>query len=203
MRKYLQLIRIKHYLKNMLIFFPLFFSGNLFDITYLTKILYAFISFCFICSVVYIIKDKEKDKLHKEKKKRPIASGKVSIKEAYIAITILLILSTVFFAFAHIDIKNCIYLIIYLIINIFYSFGLKNIPLIDITILVSGFLIRVLYGGAVVNVEISNWLYLTVISMAFYLVIGKRRNEVINYDNLSNQVQQLMIYSLINSFGVL
>ena len=65
---------------------------------------------------------------------------------------------------------------------------MKNIPLIDITILVSGFLIRVLYGGAVINVEISNWLYLTVISMAFYLVIGKRRNEVINYKKSTRKV---------------
>jgi len=73
-----------------------------------------------------------------------------------------------------------IYIIIYVIINLFYSLGLKNIPLLDITILVSGFLIRVLYGGAVIDVEVSNWLYLTVISMAFYLVIGKRRNEIIS-----------------------
>jgi len=85
-----------------------------------------------------------------------------------------------FFVLSDANIMVGIYIIIYVIINLFYSLGLKNIPLLDITILVSGFLIRVLYGGAVIDVEVSNWLYLTVISMAFYLVIGKRRNEIIS-----------------------
>lgn len=183
MKNYLKLIRVKHYLKNLLIFFPLFFSNNLFNTNLFIKTILAFLSFCFACSIVYIIndiKDKEKDKLHEKKKNRPIASGKISIKKAYIVILLLTILSIICFLMSKINIKISIFIIVYILINILYSFGLKNIPLLDITILVSGFLIRVLYGGAVIDVEISNWLYLTVISMAFYLVIGKRRNEITN-----------------------
>ena len=70
------------------------------------------------------------------------------------------------------------FVILYVIINIFYSFGLKNLPLLDLAILVSGFLIRTLYGANIININISNWLYLTVISAAFYLGLGKRRNEI-------------------------
>lgn len=182
MKDYLRLIRVKHYLKNLLIFFPLFFSNNLININLFTQTTLAFLSFCFSCSIVYIIndiKDKEKDKLHEKKKNRPIASGKVSIKEAYILIFVLIILSIICFLIAGLDIKTGIYILVYIIINIFYSFGMKNIPLLDISLLASGFLIRVLYGAAVIDVEVSQWLYLTVISMAFYLVIGKRRNEII------------------------
>ena len=181
MKDYLKLIRVKHYLKNLLIFFPLFFSSNLFKVDLLIKTILAFLSFSFACSIIYIINDindKEKDKLHEKKKHRPIASGKISIKKAYATVFVLSLLSIICFIISKADIKIAIYTLIYIVINLFYSFGLKNIPLIDISILVSGFLIRVLYGGAIIDVEVSNWLYLTVISMAFYLVIGKRRNEI-------------------------
>ena len=181
MKDYLKLIRVKHYLKNLLIFFPLFFSSNLFKVDLLIKTILAFLSFSFACSIIYIINDindKEKDKLHEKKKHRPIASGKISIKKAYATVFVLSLLSIICIIISKADIKIAIYTLIYIVINLFYSFGLKNIPLIDISILVSGFLIRVLYGGAIIDVEVSNWLYLTVISMAFYLVIGKRRNEI-------------------------
>ena len=181
MKDYLKLIRVKHYLKNLLIFFPLFFSSNLFKVDLFIKTILAFLSFSFACSIIYIINDindKEKDKLHEKKKHRPIASGKISIKKAYATVFVLSLLSIICFIISKADIKIAIYTLIYIVINLFYSFGLKNIPLIDISILVSGFLIRVLYGGAIIDVEVSNWLYLTVISMAFYLVIGKRRNEI-------------------------
>ena len=85
MKKYLKLIRVKHYIKNGLIFLPLFFSQNFLDFTLLGKMFLAFLSFSFACSIIYIINDindKEKDKLHEKKKHRPIASGKISIKKA-------------------------------------------------------------------------------------------------------------------------
>ena len=67
---------------------------------------------------------------------------------------------------------------IYILLNVLYSTGLKNILLADIVILVSGFLIRIIYGGKIDNVEVSGWLYLTVMSAAFFFALGKRRNEI-------------------------
>ena len=79
-------------------------------------------------------------------------------------------------------------LLLYLAINVAYSFGLKKKPIVDIVILVAGFLIRVLYGAVITDIELSNWLYLTVISGAFYMGLGKRRNEILKQGDKSREV---------------
>lgn len=193
MTNYLKLMRVKHYIKNFLIFIPLIFSGLFFDLTSIFASLLGFISFCLASSIVYIIndiKDVENDRKHKMKKHRPIASGKVSIKNAIILAIFLFIFSILFNQLIKVgDIKtNYIYILIYIFMNVGYSLGLKNIPLLDITILVFGFLIRVLYGASIIGVYVSNWLYLTVISTSFYLSLGKRRNEIIKTGTKSRKV---------------
>jgi 4-hydroxybenzoate polyprenyltransferase len=75
-------------------------------------------------------------------------------------------------------ITSTLLLALYFALNLGYSFGLKNIPIVDISILVAGFLIRILYGAFVTGITISNWLYLTVIALSFYFALGKRRNEL-------------------------
>ena len=157
MRNYLKLLRVKHYIKNLLVFFPLVFSKNITSTNILLVIL-GFIAFSFSSSAIYIINDImdiEKDKNHPTKKNRPIASGIISIKKALIIAIILLFIIigiTIYLSFNNHYIS--LYLIVYIIINIAYSLGLKNKPLIDIAILASGFLIRVLYGGALINIEV-------------------------------------------------
>ena len=183
MKNYIKLMRPKHYLKNILIMLPLVFSGSIFDVKKDIVTILGLLSFCFAASFVYVIndiKDREKDKLHEKKKNRPIASGMISVRNAIIFGVLLLVLSYVFNLLGTKQFLNMsyIYIIIYVLLNILYSFGLKDIPLLDVAILVSGFLIRVLYGSSLINVEISNWLYLTIISISFYLGLGKRRNEL-------------------------
>lgn len=194
MKDYLKLMRVKHYIKNGLIFLPLFFSQKLLNINILKSNLLGFISFSLLCSVIYIIndiKDIDKDRKHPKKKNRPLASNRISIKNAYILMTCLLILSLIINYFSSTS-TNIIYtyilLGVYLFLNILYSCGLKNIPLVDIAILVSGFIIRILYGSVLTGVSISNWLYLTVMSMAFYLVLGKRKKELEKNDSKSRNV---------------
>lgn len=192
MRNYLKLMRIHHYLKNVLIFLPLVFSQNLFNINLLSKTIFGFFSFSILSSIVYVIndiQDVEKDRRHSTKCKRPIASGAVSIKEAYIlAIVIAVVgISLNYFACGF-NVGAWIFVIMYLGFNLAYSMGLKNLPIIDITILVSGFLLRVLYGSAITSIEVSNWLYLTVIAMSFYLGLGKRRNELKTEGSKSRKV---------------
>lgn len=180
MKKYLMLLRIHHYIKNLLIFAALLCSGQLFNRTKFLSGLMAFISFCMISSVVYIIndiKDKEKDSKHPTKCHRPIAAGTISVRKACFVAFVLLIISVICNACTF-HISSTIMLILYLVLNLGYSFGLKNIPLVDVTILVSGFIIRILYGAFVTEITVSNWLYLTVIALAFYLALGKRRNEL-------------------------
>lgn len=183
MKDYIKLMRVKHYIKNFLIFFPLVFNKNIFNGKLFFATLLAFFAFSLVASTIYIIndiRDKEKDKQHPKKKNRPIASGKVSVKGAIILAIILLIVSFLLQLVATKKVMHIsyVYILIYMALNIAYSFGLKNIPIVDVLILASGFIIRVLYGASIGDIEVSNWLYLTILSLAFYLGLGKRRNEI-------------------------
>lgn len=180
--QYLKLMRVHHYLKNLLIFSSIIFSRNLFDFYLLKITIIGFISFSILASIVYIIndiKDVEKDRKHPKKCKRPIASGAVSVKSAYVLAGILFIIGMLLNVYiCKTNVAGWIVLLGYLLINFAYSMKLKNLPIIDITILALGFLFRVLYGSIIINIEISNWLYLTVLAISFYLGLGKRRNEL-------------------------
>ena len=181
MNKYCRLLRFKHWIKNMLIFCPLIFGIELLNTELLVKTIIGFFLFSFIASSIYIINDiydVNSDRMHPVKCKRPIASGEISIRKAWIIVCCLIIIVICFEILLNDKILGVLYLIVYLILNIAYSCGLKNYPIIDLIILVSGFLIRVLYGSEITDIKISGWLYLTVISFAFYLSLGKRRNEL-------------------------
>lgn len=180
MKQYIKLMRVHHYLKNFLVFAALACSGQLFNGKKLAAGITAFIGFCMISSVVYIvndIRDREKDQKHPTKCKRPIAAGTVSVKHAWGLAAVLLAVAIVCNLLTFNIISSWL-MALYLVLNFVYSFGLKNIPVVDITILVSGFLIRILYGAVVTEITISNWLYLTVIALSFYFALGKRRNEM-------------------------
>lgn len=182
MKHYLKLMRVHHYIKNFLVFAALACSGQLFNLEKLASGIVAFGAFCMVSSVVYIvndIRDKDKDQKHPVKSKRPIATGSVSLKAAWGLAAVLLFIAVVCNCIAF-HVTSTLLLALYLVLNLTYSFGLKNIPLVDITILVAGFLIRILYGAFVTEITISNWLYLTVIALSFYFALGKRRNELMH-----------------------
>lgn len=187
MKNYLKLIRIKHWVKNFLIFLPII-CGNAISKNNLFKTVLGFFAFSFIASFIYIIndiKDIENDKIHSLKKYRPIASGKISKKNALLVAIILLILSLLFNYLANMKIINIplIFLLLYLIDNILYSFGLKNKAIIDIVLLSLGFIIRVYYGSYLTNILVSNWLFLTVMNGSLFLGLGKRKKELIYNKN--------------------
>ena len=196
MTKYIQLLRVKHYAKNLLIFLPLLFSRNLFNKELFLSGVIGFISFCLISSAVYIINDicdSDNDKTHPTKKNRPIANGEIDKKTAIIIAILLVLFTTVTTIFScGADFVGIFCVFTYLILNILYSLYLKNIPIVDIAVLVSGFLFRLIFGSAITDIDISKWLYLTVISAAFYFGLGKRRNELKN--NPSNQTRRVLQY---------
>jgi 4-hydroxybenzoate polyprenyltransferase len=191
-KNYFKLLRVNHYLKNFLVLLPLVFSSELLNLSKLKTTVLGFIAFCLTASIVYIIndlKDIENDKKHPVKKNRPFASGKVSKVEGII---ILIVLTLIVLGLSYfIGFEHWIALLllgVYLLLNVFYSFGLKNVPIVDIVILVSGFFIRVVYGAQIIDLTVSNWMYLTVISASFYMGLGKRRNEIIKQGNKSRKV---------------
>ncbi|MDR0486246.1 MAG: UbiA prenyltransferase family protein [Elusimicrobiota bacterium] len=179
---YIKLIRAKHWIKNILIFLPLIFVLELSNTALLIKSFIGFLSFSFLASAVYVINDLldlSEDKKHKEKKNRPLASGVIS-KNAGIFISCFLLLCSFALdaAFYDFNFAALSVLAAYLILNISYSFYLKHLPIIDIVILSSGFVLRVLYGSLITGIPISNWLYLVIIAFSLTLGIGKRRNEI-------------------------
>lgn len=186
MKKYLSLLRVKHYIKNLLIFLPMFFNVSFFDREKLISAVMGFISFSAAASAIYIfndLKDVEKDRLHPRKKDRPLASGEIKKGEAVTLMIISIIISISLLVLSCFLVKSSIYavliLAVYLIINIFYSAGLKNRPIIDVVILAAGFVLRVYFGGFMTDVYISKWLMLVITMGSLYMGLGKRRNELV------------------------
>ena len=188
--KFLQLIRVHHWCKNLLILLPAFFGGVLIDKSCLHQILFGLSAFCLAASTIYIvndIRDVEKDRCHPKKCKRPIASGDVSIAQAWVLFAFMIAICVLCFYKVQ-NIKALMVLLLYLALNFAYSFKLKNIPLVDICILVSGFFLRVLYGSFLSDCRISNWLYLMIITVSFFMALGKRRGELQNDANEKRSV---------------
>ena len=179
MKNYWKLIRTKHYVKNILVWTALFCSGELLQPGKLLSAVCGFFAFCFMCSVIYVINDimdVEKDRQHPVKRSRPIASGAVSVRNAWILAAVLFALSMACNAIVF-RVSGLVILLLYLGINLGYCFGLKNFPIWDLVILSLGALLRVFYGSAVTACALSPWMYLTVLCVTLFLTISKRRNE--------------------------
>lgn len=180
MKECIKLLRVKHYIKNLLIFIPMFFGGVIFNKDKLLCGILGFIVFCMVSSAIYVINDLqdiEKDRKHPTKKNRPLASGKIKPQQGIVLMIVCLCIAGII----SVILKNYSALglmILYFILNIAYSMGLKNKPIIDIAILASGFVIRIFYGGAITDVTISKWLYLVITVGSLYMGLGKRRNEL-------------------------
>ena len=182
MKTYLRLFRVRHYIKNLLIFTTIVFGADLFTNDFY-KILIGFIAFSFMSSTIYIIndiRDYEIDKKTPSKKNEPIASEKISKEKAKKILIITFILSLVINYFTYSSLSY-LYLIAYFLLNIFYSFYGKNIVYLDLVLMVAFYLIRIDYGAMILNVPVSLILNLTVGFGALYLVLMKRKMELKNH----------------------
>lgn len=174
-------MRPRHYIKNLLIFVPMVFDLQLFSPSSLLCVLGGFAAFSLLASAVYIfndIHDADSDRLHEVKKNRPIASGAVSITAAYVLAGLLLASGAAIHLICGFGMSCVLIAGLYFVVNLGYSMGLKHIPILDIVLLMLGFLLRVMYGAAIIKGYVSSWVYLTIISLSFYLGLGKRRNEL-------------------------
>jgi 4-hydroxybenzoate polyprenyltransferase len=175
---FLKLLRPNSWLKNFFIFIPLFFARDVFDSDKLVAVCLSFIIFSLVASSVYILNDivdQEHDRQHEKKKFRPIASGQISVRTALI-IFFILICST--FILSLIFVPQIVpLLLIYFILNLGYSYYLKNIAIVDVIIISLFYLIRLLVGGLAIHVNISAWLILCTIFISLFLIIGKRIAE--------------------------
>lgn len=177
--KYLQLLRVSHWIKNLFFFLPIFFVGEFFKLIH-AQLFLGFFLFSLTASSIYVINDfldRKKDALHPVKKFRPLASNSISPKLALVLAVILFFISAGGSYFLNTIFLN--YLIGYFILNLAYSLGLKNIPILDVLCIAIGFVIRVESGAILTNVSLSNWLVLMVFLLALFMALGKRRDDVI------------------------
>lgn len=175
----LKLLRPRQWIKNIALFAAITFGGQLFELTALTQVLIGVISFCLLSSSTYVINDLVdvgKDRLHPFKRARPIASGKISIPEARIIFVVIICISLVLAR----SINDAFFLIalLYLALQMLYSFVFKTVVIFDIFFIAVGYILRVLAGEAIVSYHLSVWLLLTTVSLSLFLAIGKRRSEL-------------------------
>lgn len=175
-----RLIRPHHYVKNLFVFLPLFFAGQIHNLELLLSATLTFISFCLISSSVYVfndIMDRFEDKNHPVNKLRPIASGKIKISIAYL---LDIILTSIAFIIAYLVDMNVLYVIVgYKVLNILYSIGLKRVPIFDVMILAVGFVLRLYAGSAATGIMLTEWIIIMTFLLSMLLALGKRRNDVL------------------------
>ncbi len=190
------LLRPAQWSKNIFVFFPLFFDKRFTDITALTNTCIAFISFSFAASAVYCLNDiidKEADSKQPEKKNRPIASGKISTITAILValISCTIGLTSIYFIDNSTDVLIAV--ILYLALNILYSFYFKNIPLIDVFFIALGFVIRIVTGGLSGDVHLSHWIVLMTFLLALLLGFAKRLDDVNLHDKLGKVMRKNIV----------
>ena len=183
--------------KNLFVLAPLVFAHGLVSPLLLGRGIAAFAAFCAASSAVYLLNDlvdREQDRKHPLKRHRPIAAGTLPAGVAAGAAVVLGAAAAT--AAAALGLAFAAVLAVYLILNLLYTLGLKQVVILDVLLIAVGFVLRVQGGGAAVGVEVSRWLLLCTIFLALFLAFSKRRHEIeLMADRAADQRQVLSEYS--------
>ena len=188
---YIELIRPLHSIKSLVVFAPLFFNFD-FNLDLYILVAFASILFYMMSSSIYIFNDLidlPRDKLHPIKKHRPIASEKITTQEAKYFLSVLL-LSTIAISIIF-NFELFFILLIYLIINIFYSLILKEVFLLDMIIIATGFVLRLFAGAVVVDISLSSWIIIITFLLASFLAISKRMDNANSINQESSNISKI------------
>jgi decaprenyl-phosphate phosphoribosyltransferase len=172
-------MRPRQWVKNVLVATAPLAAGQLFAPGVLGHVGLAFVAFCLVSGTVYLIndaRDVEEDRLHPRKRFRPIAAGQLSIPAALAlaAVTAVVGLGLGFWTAAPLGVT----LTIYLVLQIIYSMFLKHLPVVDLAMVASGFLLRAIAGGVATGIQLSQWFLLVASFGSFFMVAGKRYSEM-------------------------
>ncbi|MAC96308.1 MAG: decaprenyl-phosphate phosphoribosyltransferase [Flavobacteriales bacterium] len=184
MKTAIKLLRVKQWVKNVFVFLPAFFGGVFFEVDSITLLL-GFFAFSLLASSIYIIndlKDAESDKRHPKKRNRPIASGKIKPLQALI-IAAILFLASGFTATFFLPSSSWFILALYFTVNVLYSFYLKHLAIVDLILVASGFVFRIIVGSLIASVQLSYWLLLMTFLFSLFIVIAKRRDDFTTTDS--------------------
>lgn len=199
LRDLLKTMRPRQWLKNIFVFAPLVFDVKLLNVTHLARTAAGFVLLCVISGVVYLINDvadADKDREHPRKRNRPIAAGRLSPRVALAAAVLLPLLALP--AGFLLDPTFAAILVSYLVLQVAYSFFLKNIVLIDVFAIATGFVLRVAAGVPLVDAErFSPWMYVCMGLLALFIGFNKRRHELaLLKENANAHRESLQEYSL-------
>ncbi|WP_214060649.1 MULTISPECIES: decaprenyl-phosphate phosphoribosyltransferase [unclassified Mesotoga] len=189
----LRVIRIRHWIKNLFVFAPLIFSSSLVDPNSLLRATLIFVAFCLVSSSVYIfndIKDRESDMHHARKKNRPIASGEISVRDAATVAAVMSVVAVLIALF--LPYLALVFLLLYVVENIFYTLKGKEIVLIDAFCISAGFVIRVMAGAYAIDATPTGWIVVTTFFLSLFLGFGKRRNELLSLKEESNNHRKVL-----------
>ncbi len=191
------ILRPRHWIKNLFVLAPAVFARELFHPESAILALKAFAGFCLTASAVYIINDimdVEADRAHAEKKNRPLASGKMTVSEALVVMGVLLIAAVLLVS--SMDPRYIAIIASYFLMNLAYSFKLKDIVLLDVFIIAAGFMLRVLAGAVAIHVAVSSWIVLCTLFISLFLGFAKRRGEIVSTagSGVSSERKVLTLY---------
>lgn len=182
-RHIIKVARPTHWIKNIFVFLPIFFGGALLNTTEVVAAALTFMSFSLAASAIYCLNDiidVDADRAHPVKCKRPIASGAITIPQAYGMMTVSLLISIVLmFLLPEGHAKSILVIIAYFVINVAYCLRLKEYAIIDVCIIASGFVLRILAGGYATGVHLSKWIVLMTFLLTLFLAFAKRRDDVL------------------------
>ena len=182
---YIKLLRPAQWSKNLFVFLPLFFAQDIDNLPRLIAVAVTFLALSMASSSIYVLNDMcdvEFDRIHPEKCRRPIASGRVSLPIARLLYACLLLLSILIIAIFIPSTPMFIVLAAYLFINHAYSLWLKHVAILDVMLVAFGFVLRIIAGAVAAEVEPSHWIIIMTFLLALFLVLAKRRDDVIKYE---------------------
>jgi decaprenyl-phosphate phosphoribosyltransferase len=196
----IKLLRPHQWLKNGFVLAGLLFSQLWSDGVFIERVLLAFAAFCCASSLVYLFNDwhdRKLDALHPTKRHRPFASGAVTAP-AGLALAAVLLVGAFWLAWGNPVLLAL--LAIYVLLNVAYSLRLKQVPVVDVFIIATGFMLRLLAGTVAVDIAPSHWLLLTGMFIALFLGFAKRKAESFNAVDSQRQVLSLYTPAMLDSF---
>ena len=176
---FFHLLRIRQWVKNTFIFFPLFFAGELFKARLLSGCVQTFFGFSLIASGLYILNDsldREKDRLHPKKVKRPLVQ--ISIHPLILTVFVLSLISFGLFLCGGVNLSVLLTALVYILLHLVYNFFTKRVVILDVAFVAVGFQMRIWAGAAAAQVIPSVWLQMCVFLLALFLGFTKRRHEI-------------------------
>ena len=182
-RHIIKVARPTHWIKNLFVFLPVFFGGGLLNTSEAVSAALTFLSFSLAASAIYCLNDiidVNADRAHPVKCKRPIASGAITIPQAYGMMALSMLVSIVLmFLLPAGQTKTIFVIVAYFLINVAYCLRLKDYAIIDVCIIASGFVLRILAGGYATGVQLSKWIVLMTFLLTLFLAFAKRRDDVL------------------------